>query len=75
LPAAVEEIMRFEIVVQSDPRTIRGDKVSIAGVPLEDVSVFVQDGPASGFGIQESVYVGVYPELGLDADSNYSSDF
>ena len=42
---------------------------------LRDVPVFVQDGEASGFGIQESVYVGVYPELGLGAESNYSSDF
>ena len=42
---------------------------------LRDVPVFVQDEQASGFGIQESVYVGVYPELGLGADSNYSSDF
>lgn len=36
VPAAAEEIMRFETVVQTDPRTIRGDNVSLAGVPLED---------------------------------------
>jgi cytochrome P450 len=34
--SAAEEIMRFETVVQSDPRTIRGDNVSIEGVPLAD---------------------------------------
>jgi cytochrome P450 len=36
LPAALEEIMRWETVVQTDPRTVSGSDVAVAGVPLED---------------------------------------
>ena len=42
---------------------------------LRDVPVYVEDGTAGGYGIQESVYAGVFPELGLGADSDFSSDF
>jgi hypothetical protein len=41
---------------------------------LRDVPVYVEDGEATGYGIQESVYSGLFPELGLGADSDYSSD-
>lgn len=41
---------------------------------LRDVPVLVKDGDAIGYGIQESVFAGVYPELGLTADSDFSSD-
>jgi hypothetical protein len=42
---------------------------------LRDVPVYVEDGTATGYGIQESVYSGVFPELGLGPESDYSSDF
>jgi cytochrome P450 len=35
LPVALEEIMRWETVVQTDPRTVKGDDVVIGGAPLE----------------------------------------
>jgi hypothetical protein len=41
---------------------------------LRDVPVSVHDGEAKGYGIQESVYTGVFPELGLGPESDYSSD-
>jgi cytochrome P450 len=36
LPAALEEIMRWETVVQTDPRTVKGNDVVVGGVPLRD---------------------------------------
>jgi cytochrome P450 len=36
LPAALEEIMRWETVVHTDPRGVCGKDVSVAGVALED---------------------------------------
>jgi cytochrome P450 len=36
LPAALEEIMRWETVVHTDPRGVCGKDVSVAGVTLED---------------------------------------
>ncbi len=36
LPAALEEIMRWETVVQTDPRGVKGTGVVVAGVPLTD---------------------------------------
>jgi cytochrome P450 len=36
LPAALEEIMRWETVVHTDPRGVCGKDVSVAGVSLED---------------------------------------
>lgn len=36
IPAALEEIMRWETVVQTDPRGVNGTDVVVAGVPLAD---------------------------------------
>lgn len=41
---------------------------------LRDVPVMVKDGDAVGYGIQESMYHGDYPELGLTPESDFSSD-
>ena len=41
---------------------------------LRDMPIAVKVGDDVGFGIQESIYSGVYPELGLLEDSNFSSD-
>lgn len=41
---------------------------------LRDLPVRVECGDDVGFGIQESMYHGDYPELGLTADSDFSSD-
>ncbi|CUU53650.1 hypothetical protein Ga0074812_101148 [Parafrankia irregularis] len=38
---------------------------------FRDLPVEVRDGDAVGYGIQESIYLGVFPELGLDKSSNY----
>lgn len=42
---------------------------------FRDVPVHVQDGEASGYGIQESAYSGVFPELGLGPESDHPNDF
>lgn len=42
---------------------------------FRDLPVRVTDGDAIGYGIQESVYTGVYPELGLTAETDHKSDF
>lgn len=36
IPAALEEIMRWETVVQTDPRGVKGSGVEVAGVTLAD---------------------------------------
>ncbi len=41
---------------------------------FRDCPVMVTDGDSVGYGIQESVYAGVYPELGLTEESDHSSD-
>lgn len=41
---------------------------------FRDLPVRIMDGDATGYGIQESVYAGLYPELGLTAESDHSSD-
>ncbi len=38
---------------------------------FRDCPVIVRDGEAVGFGIQETIYQGVYPELGLTEDSDH----
>jgi hypothetical protein len=42
---------------------------------LRDVPVCVEDAEGRGYGIQESVYSGVFPQLGLGADSDFANDF
>lgn len=41
---------------------------------LRDRPVLLREGDAVGYGIQESMIHGLYPELGLDASSDFSSD-
>jgi hypothetical protein len=41
---------------------------------LRDTPVIVRDGDAVGYGIQESIYAGLFPELGLGPESDHSSD-
>lgn len=38
---------------------------------FRDVPVIIRDGDAVGYGFQESIYTGLFPELNLEADSNY----
>jgi hypothetical protein len=40
---------------------------------FRDVPVIIRDGDASGFGIQETIYNGVFPELGLTAESDFDT--
>ncbi|MCC6917782.1 MAG: hypothetical protein IT548_01180 [Alphaproteobacteria bacterium] len=42
--------------------------------PLRDKPLRVRDGDAVGWGIQESIYTGDFPELGLGPDSDSSAD-
>ncbi|MGE4322986.1 MAG: hypothetical protein AB7E60_08140 [Sphingobium sp.] len=41
---------------------------------LRDVPIMVRDGDAVGYGIQESIYQGVFPELDLTEESSFPSD-
>ncbi|MBI2963156.1 MAG: hypothetical protein HYY35_05325 [Deltaproteobacteria bacterium] len=41
---------------------------------LRDKPVRVREGDAEGYGIQESIYSGLFPELGLGADSDHPCD-
>ncbi len=42
--------------------------------PLRDKPLRIRDGDAVGWGIQESIFTGDFPELGLGPDSDSSSD-
>lgn len=41
---------------------------------FRDTPIRVRDGDAVGYGLQESIYDGTFPELGLTADSDFPSD-
>ncbi|MCC6920129.1 MAG: hypothetical protein IT548_13075 [Alphaproteobacteria bacterium] len=41
---------------------------------FRDKPVMVREGDAVGFGIQETILIGVYPELGLTAESDFPSN-
>jgi len=49
------------------------EKISELG-QYRDCPVFVRDGDAIGYGIQETLYVGNYPELSLGPDSDFLAD-
>ena len=41
---------------------------------FRDKPIMVRDGDAVGYGLQESVYSGLFPEMGLGAESDFPSD-
>lgn len=41
---------------------------------FRDKPVMVRDGDAVGYGIQETIFIGLFPELGLNADSDFPSN-
>jgi hypothetical protein len=50
-------------------------ELELAGMgQFRDSPVMVRDGDAVGYGIQESIYIGTFPEMGLYDAANVSSD-
>lgn len=58
---------------------VEGDHIAdvLAALPqlgqFRDAPVTIREGNATGFGIQESIYNGVFPELGLGEDSDFDT--